>query len=53
VSKLAVSGYRVKDSDNPRMFEAYLAKYPAGEFISLAEIKLQSLSDSQEGLMSP
>ena len=33
----------VKESDDPKMFEAYLAKYPEGEFSSLAEIKLQSL----------
>ena len=37
----------VKDSDDPRMFEAYLAKYPGGEFTSLARIKLQSLSDTK------
>jgi hypothetical protein len=33
----------VKESDDPKMFEAYLAKYPEGEFTSLAEIKLQAL----------
>lgn len=38
----------VRDSDDPRMFEAYLAKYPGGEFTSLAEIRLQSLSDTRK-----
>ena len=33
----------VKDSDNPAMFEAYLAKYPAGAFAELATLKLQEL----------
>ncbi len=33
----------VKESDDPKMFEAYLAKYPEGEFAGLAEITLQSL----------
>jgi adenylate cyclase len=33
----------VKDSNDPAMLEAYLAKYPEGEFKSLAEIKLSKL----------
>ncbi len=33
----------VKDSNDPEMFEAYLAKYPEGEFKSLAEIRLRAL----------
>jgi hypothetical protein len=33
----------VKDSDDPAMFEAYLEKYPNGEFGVLAEIKLDQL----------
>jgi class 3 adenylate cyclase len=33
----------VKDSDDPAMFEAYLDKYPGGEFQSLAEIRLNQL----------
>jgi hypothetical protein len=32
----------VKDSDDPAMFLAYLAKYPEGEFRSLAEIRCQT-----------
>lgn len=34
----------VKDSDNPAMFEAYLAKFPDGEFKPLAEIRLTELA---------
>ena len=35
----------VKDSDNPEMFQAYLEKYPEGEFKPLAEIRLKELGD--------
>ncbi len=38
----------VKDSRNPEMLEAYLAKYPEGSFIELAEIKLAELELSKE-----
>jgi hypothetical protein len=31
----------VKDSQDPMMFEAYLEKYPTGEFKALAEIQLR------------
>ena len=33
----------VKDSDDPAMFEAYLEKYPEGEFRQLAEIQIAKL----------
>lgn len=33
----------VKDSGEPEMFEAYLEKYPDGEFSPLAEIRLKQL----------
>lgn len=33
----------VKDSDDPAMFEAYLNKYPQGEFNKLAELRLSRL----------
>lgn len=33
----------VKHSDDPAMFEAYLEKYPDGQFQSLAQIKLNQL----------
>jgi hypothetical protein len=33
----------VKDSQDPAMFEAYLEKYPDGEFKTLAEIQLAKL----------
>ena len=38
----------VKDSDDKAMFEAYLEKYPEGEFRSLAEIRITRL-DSRAG----
>jgi adenylate cyclase len=34
----------VKDSDDPATFEAYLKKYPEGEFRQLAEIQIAKLS---------
>lgn len=34
----------VKGSDNPEMFQAYLEKYPEGEFQPLAEIRLKELA---------
>jgi adenylate cyclase len=34
----------VKESTNPEMYEAYLEKYPAGEFATLAKTKLTELS---------
>ena len=36
----------VTDSDDPEMFEAYLTKYPDGEFKSLAEIRIRSLGNA-------
>jgi adenylate cyclase len=35
----------IKDTDVRENFEAYLAKYPVGEFKSLAEIRLRALID--------
>jgi adenylate cyclase len=31
----------VRDSDNPEMYKAYLEKYPDGEFVSLAKVRLE------------
>jgi hypothetical protein len=31
----------VRASDNPDMYEAYLQKYPHGEFAPLAEVRLE------------
>ena len=33
----------VRDSDNPEMYEAYLEKYPDGEFVPLAKVRLEEL----------
>lgn len=37
----------VKDSDNPEMIEAYLEKYPTGEFQDLACIRLKELRNKR------
>jgi adenylate cyclase len=37
----------VKESTNPEMYEAYLDKYPAGEFVSLAKTELIELSTEE------
>ena len=33
----------VRVSDNPDMYEAYLEKYPNGEFVPLAKVRLEEL----------
>jgi class 3 adenylate cyclase len=33
----------VRASDNPNMYEAYLEKYPNGEFVPLAKVRLEEL----------
>jgi class 3 adenylate cyclase len=33
----------VRDSDNPAVLQAYLEKYPDGEFVALAEIRLNEI----------
>jgi len=38
----------IKETDECAMFEAYLRKYPKGEFKSLAEIRLQELGSDVE-----
>jgi len=35
----------VRESENPAMVEAYLQKYPKGEFSALAEIRIRELVD--------
>ena len=36
----------VKDSDNPALYQAYLEKYPEGNFASLATAKLEELEQT-------
>jgi hypothetical protein len=38
----------VRELDNVESLQAYLDKYPAGEFVALAEIRLKELADSPE-----
>jgi hypothetical protein len=35
----------IKDAELPEMFEAYLEKYPDGEFRALAELRMAALRD--------
>ena len=35
----------IKDSDQPKMLEAYLEEYPSGNFIKLAKLKLELLQE--------
>jgi adenylate cyclase len=37
----------VKDSTNPEMYQAYLDKYPAGEFALLVKAKLAEISTEE------
>ena len=42
----------VKDADNPAMFQAYLTKYPEGNFVLIAKARLDELHkelDDAEG----
>ena len=43
----------VKDSTNPKMFEAYLSKFANGEFATLATIKLEELKRGQVASLRP
>ena len=38
----------VRSSDNPALIRAYLDKYPEGEFIALAQIRIDELTESRE-----
>lgn len=37
----------IKNSDNPEEFDAYLKKYPAGEFVGLARIRRRTLESKR------
>ena len=39
---------RIKNSNDPREFDAYLNKYPAGEFAELARIRLRALESKND-----
>ena len=43
----------IKDSENPEAFEAYIAQFPDGTFVRLAEIRLQALAGRQEAALAP
>ncbi|MGA9993901.1 MAG: tetratricopeptide repeat protein [Pyrinomonadaceae bacterium] len=44
---------RIKNSDDPEEFAAYLKKYPAGEFAGLARIRLRILESKRGGATRP
>ncbi|MCP4457248.1 MAG: caspase family protein, partial [Cytophagales bacterium] len=37
----------IKDSDNPKYFDAYLQKYPNGTFAQLAQLKIEDIKKEQ------
>lgn len=43
----------IKNSDNPEEFDAYLSKYPSGEFVGLARIRLRTLESKRDGSGKP
>ncbi len=43
----------IKDSTNPAMFQAYLKRYPNGEFVELAEAKLAELQPTETAALTP
>jgi formylglycine-generating enzyme required for sulfatase activity len=50
----------IKDSEDPRLFEAYLGKYPEGEFAPIARLKIEQMTAEgavvtlrQEPVVSP
>ena len=40
----------IKDSDDPAMFDAYLTKFPRGEFASIAELKRDRLPKATDAV---
>jgi adenylate cyclase len=43
----------VRDADDPRLFVAYLEKYPAGEFTIIAQARLATLRGGETGEVQP
>jgi len=44
---------RIKNSHDPKEFDAYLNKYPAGEFAELARIRLRALGSKSDATPPP
>ena len=38
----------VRSSDNPALIQAYLEKYPEGEFSALAQLRIDELKEKSE-----
>ena len=41
----------VRESDNPALIEAYLQKYPDGEFSALAQIRIDELTPDSQSMI--
>ncbi len=52
-SNEAVFWQSIKDSTNPAMFQAYLKRYPNGDFVDLAAAKLAELPPAQTAALTP
>jgi formylglycine-generating enzyme required for sulfatase activity len=43
----------IKDSDDPRRFQAYLDQYPEGGFAAIARLRLEELSETEVAVITP
>ncbi len=43
----------IKNSSDPAEYDAYLKKYPTGQFVELAKIRLRALENKQSGASAP
>ena len=41
----------VRESDNPALIQAYLQKYPDGEFSALAQIRIDELTPDSQSMI--
>ena len=41
----------VRESDNPALIQAYLQKYPDGEFSALAQIRIDELTPDSKSMI--
>jgi formylglycine-generating enzyme required for sulfatase activity len=53
VDKETVFWQSIMGSTNPAQFEAYLQKYPKGEYVQLAKLKIEELKNSQSSASKP
>jgi uncharacterized caspase-like protein/uncharacterized protein YgiM (DUF1202 family) len=53
ISNEAVFWESIKDSVDPALFQAYLKKYPNGDFVDLAQARLAVLKPTQTAALTP